>query len=393
MAKFRLCIFLLIFSWLFEVVACEFPSRLPYQQGWLGGDVGTSLQLPDGRTFWIFGDSFIQSPKTLMTPSRHKSSFINNSIGLSHCDEGEFAVDYYWGEKEGLQPQSFFMKERISGRDEFYWPLSSFFLGDYIYVNLLRVASDSDNSIGFKELGVDLVRISNWRAKPSEWRFEYAPLNNNGDGVYMSSEAVVDFESEHVYLYGHRSGAFGQENVLGRLSFQNLLNSSESFFKLGQQLEYKTKDESYKERQELSGFDELKVVLNHGNTEMSIFYADQSWWLLNVERRRGLQVFARSDDEEVLSDLIVLHQSQSFRGPWSKGKVIYEIPETIQGHKRFDPSYFCYAAKAHKQTNSFNRQDVKLSDLRMTYVCNSADFELIYERMDIYTPINFEFTF
>jgi hypothetical protein len=35
------------------------PIIGPYFRGWLAADAAISLLLPDGKTLWLFGDSFI----------------------------------------------------------------------------------------------------------------------------------------------------------------------------------------------------------------------------------------------------------------------------------------------------------------------------------------------
>ena len=57
------------------------PS-FPYKDGWLGGDAAYSVRLGDGRSLWLFGDTFVGKPGA---SDRKGAAMIANSVALSTC--------------------------------------------------------------------------------------------------------------------------------------------------------------------------------------------------------------------------------------------------------------------------------------------------------------------
>ena len=72
-----------------------------YKAGeWTGGDVASSLALPDGSSFWLFGDSFVDT----VFPDRHRplDAFIHNSIVTTN-PSGSFST-FYGGTAQNPKP-------------------------------------------------------------------------------------------------------------------------------------------------------------------------------------------------------------------------------------------------------------------------------------------------
>ena len=57
------------------------PS-FPYVAPWFGADVGYSVPLPDGRDFWIFGDT-LYGDKRQVTGDDPR--MVRNTVGISTC--------------------------------------------------------------------------------------------------------------------------------------------------------------------------------------------------------------------------------------------------------------------------------------------------------------------
>lgn len=319
--------------------------------------MGTSLKLPSGKTFWIFGDSFIA--KTEESLDRKKATFINNSIGLSACEDGNFSIQYFWKNTDE-KAESFFHNPR---RDEFYWPLASFFTGGKIYVTALRLRYDKGQAFGFSEEGVDLIRISAWDQDPGKWRKEYIPLSDS-KLVYPSAEAIV--YKDHALLYAHRQSASGgQENVVARVKLNDLKKSVD----LRAKIEYLRESGEFAHLSGAGGA--LKVVVESGNTELSVKKRQGQWLLVQMKRNRIAHMYGVIPNHA--PDEIQIATAPSPLGPWSAPKTVHTTSETVIGSADYDPKYFCYAAKLHEAG-------------QITYVCNTMDLPLVYKRMDIYTP-------
>lgn len=364
-------LFLILFLSLIPVwseATCKLPDRFPYQQGWLGGDVGTSLQLPNGKTFWIFGDSFVEkSSDGEVNSTRAASTFINNSIGLSDCNNSKFSIEYFWKHDQDVAVAFF-----KNPRKEYYWPLASFFVNNHLFISLIRIKNIDPASGGFSQEGVDLVRVENWHQSPDQWELHYLALSDNKD-IFPTSEVVVD--KDHVYFYAHRLAGWGvHENVVARIKSSDLSAKSD----VRGDLNYLYDDGSYAPLTNKK----LKVILENGNTELSVIKVQDGWRLIQMNRRRLMQIFGK-ETGKVLADQVVVYRGKDFLGPWTDATVIYETPETTSNHPSFGAENFCYAAKAHKGFEPIST-DLPFA---ITYVCNSNNQNLVIDQMEIYTPI------
>jgi hypothetical protein len=359
------------------------PKALPYQNGWLGGDVGTSLNLPDGRTFWIFGDTFIdklnRSPEA--GGNREESTFIHNSIGISESRLGKFKIEYHWKHDDiAGRARSFFFSELENGSESepatYFWPLSLFFFHDQIFVLLSRTQSSKANPLGFTNSGVDLARIANWREKPERWKIEHIRLSDSPD-VHPSAAAVTD--GPWLYLFADLNlQGLGQVDALARIAFKDLLRND-----LRHSLQYLKNDGSYSG---LGKIQDLKIVLPSGNTELSVFQSNKKWYLVQMIKNRVLELMLKAQDPTaeitLRPDQIVLQTADQLSGPWSAPKVIYTPPETDPASSKFDAMAFSYAAKVHF---GFARS-ANLS-FALTYVVNTTDAKAIFSDLNLYRPV------
>ncbi len=118
--------------------------------GWTGGDGAVSLLLPDGRTLWMFGDSFLgmvaaDGRRSADTP------FIRNCL-LIQAD-GRLTPRY--GQRDGV-PAAFFRPE---DPDEWYWPGDGTVQGQHLFVFLHRFRQTHPGLWGWQWTGTDLARL------------------------------------------------------------------------------------------------------------------------------------------------------------------------------------------------------------------------------------------
>src|SRR5579863_10359902 len=76
-----------------------------------------------------------------------------------------------------------------------------------------------------------------------------------------------------------------------------------------------------------------------------------------------------------LSPEIVVRQAPRPEGPWGPPAVVHRCPEAD-----WNPKYFCYAAKAHPELASGDRE------LIVSYAVNSTDFGQAIRDLRIYRP-------
>lgn len=379
---------------------CELPESLPYHSEWQGADVGDTLQLPDGRQLWIFGDTFVG-------PSRKNSTFLNNSVAISDCKSGKFKIEYFWKQrqtKEGLVPASVFTgdyeKQRLpseidgeyphnKGAKAFYWPLSFFMANHQVYVMLLRTVYDKSTVLGFREMGVDVAKITDWEKPFAQWKIEYSQLS---DSLKVFPAAKVLVQGDYAYIYSFLSENHAlQKNALSRIKTSDLKKSD-----LRNHLEYLHVDGRWtKLGKKKNSHEKLKIVLQQGNTEFSIYYdkAKKRWTALQMIRNRALELIAVREDptheQKMKPDQIAVQYAPTLMGPWSEPKIIHTVEETTVGHKLFRVNNFCYAAKAHTEyqvSASADGSGKSSTKPWITYVCNTMNVPLVYQQMEIYRP-------
>lgn len=407
------------------------PQALPYNGGWLGGDVGSSLLLPDGRVLWIFGDSFIGGHtkdcdrKNNRTDSvstcddsttaynnssgfknRRQSVFIHNSVGLSNSKGRRFDINYHWGKSSSGEPQSFFMGRYEENKNvypvvglphefasqKYYWPLSTFFVYDKIFVVLVRVEMLADGDFGFKETGVDLVEINNWREPISQWRQKYISFYRS-ETIVPAAAAVQD--GDWIYFLTYFKVGMSQVNTLARLPISIFKNLPEEDASLKNDIQFLQLNGEFTAHADASS---LKIILDPGNSEASLFKDGNVWKVVYTHRNRALQLLAEKQkalqpepipEEGVtkpMADEIVIQWADELVGPWSAPQLLVKPSETDPESNIFSPAAFSYAAKVHPWAES----DYTLSPwltYPLTYVVNTLDPILVYDRLDFYTPV------
>lgn len=346
----------------------ECRPEFPDQAGWFGGDAAYSIPLPteDGRTsLWLFGDSFVARPGSV---SRRQYPFVHNSIALSDCSkDGDWTLDYYWGDSNTDTPHAFFTPDPNSDwvrrhqertdEDAYYWLFDGFVSHGALFVGLLRVAPSEPRGpfqLPFRLLGMDLARIENYRNSPEKWQIEISSLSD--DELAFPGSAFVTTE-DYVYAFTFFDRGNGRApRALSRLDRRRLASWRPDLSKHLQTLDTNGTWSG--------GFDpgSAKILMHDDASEMSVHFDTASKTWLAVYNH------PMPTDEEQLRDIpatrIWLRRAARLEGPWSSPEILYEIPETRpDSNVEPDPNLFCYAAKAHPQFSAAR-------ELLVTYVCN-----------------------
>lgn len=328
------------------------PS-FPYRDGWLGGDAAYSIQLSEGRSLWLFGDTLVGKKSQI---NRSHSKFVSSSIGISSCDEKNgWSIRYFWKNQYGANPRPVF----DSGTPEYkYWVQDGFAYQGKVYISLAKVKSRPDLKLfSFEYFGADLARISNPLDPPAEWKIEYFSLANGK--AYPGSSIVLEGEYAYFFALFEDVAHNRRPMLLTRVPLNSLENPSSS-------MEYLDK-----ERKWLPGFkpEDAFPVIEKGASEMTIrYHAKIHKW-----------VAITTDPEHPFSNKIVLATSPAISGPWSQWQEIYEMPEMDVATTGYDKDTFCYAAKEHIEFGSEY-------SMLVTYVCNSSKLEKMIGNKNIYFP-------
>jgi hypothetical protein len=165
------------------------------QGGWLCADASYSLHLPDGRTLWLYGDTFIggKDADGSILPGFH---FIKNSAIL---DDGESLVTLYSGTPS--TPEAFIP----TGDTTWYWPEHGMVQNDTIKLFMGRFKSVDRGSPGFNFgfVGMDVVYLS-----PET--FEVIGSRHlsytDSSGVRYGNQLLQ--QGDYTYIYGRKDEVF-----------------------------------------------------------------------------------------------------------------------------------------------------------------------------------------
>jgi cysteine-rich repeat protein len=327
-------------------------------EGWLGGDGGASVLMPDGSSVWVFGDSFIGQPNA----TARTNIFASNSIGISACNGSSWeAMDHFWGQL-ATAPEPFFNPTLLS--PNFDWPQEVFYSAPNLYAVLQRGMRTPGVGLGFTLTGTDLAIVSNsdpvgaW-TNPGEWTQQIVPINtSSGASGAWPNSATIQSSDGFVYIYTSLSpNGFITPMAIVRAPLNDLSN-------IGSDLEYLSQDGTW--HQGLVASD-AQHVMDDGFSGMSVtWHAAQNEWIA---------VYIPG-----FSNQIVIRTAPNFLGPWSAPQAKYPIPEMTSGGAGYDPNNFCYGAFEHIEWAT-------PTSMVVTYDCNNSNLTTLANDMNIYHPV------
>ncbi len=325
----------------------ECNPEFPYKDGWLGGDGVYSVPLSEDTSVWLFGDTFVGEAGVT---DRSQSKLIANSVALSTCTDGQWTIDYTWGDG----PAPFFESADEGVR---YWPLDGFVHEGILTVFLMRVETvDPTNPFGFAVTGTDMARIRNLQEAPAKWSVDILPLARERA---LTGAAIIK-RKNHVVLATPLEGEDfpGHPVKLTRLPYDRLEDGLAA-------IETRIPRRRWADRLRIRGG---LTVIPQASAEMSL---DR----LPAPHGRYKKWFAVHMDPTPFSPEIVMRTAPALDGPWSSPQPLYTIPQADQD------GVFCYAGKAHAQ---FARPGA--GEVLLTYACNTFAFERLIGDLDLYHP-------
>lgn len=339
----------------------SFPDR----DGWYGGDGAYSIQLNDGRTLWLFGDTFAADGEGRQNRV-DMDVVLGTTLAISTCsEEGRFTIRYFVKKREGRFVSSF-------GDMQWMWPQDPFKVQDRIYIPLVIIESkpELEGPFKFKIVGHKIASIQDYQSEdPHGWPVEFLDWSAVVPSGVAALAATSVVYGKQVYFYPFCVPSEGTPGVLGniliRIPTDRLHNPSEA-------MEYYAKDESWQK-----GLDpaNAKIVLDAGVSELSVRY--------HASQKRWIAVYMSLHNK---GDRLLYRSAEELEGPWSEPKVLIPvIPEVNPTDPKYDKNNFCYAGKEHIQFS-------KERKLVTTYVCNSLDdpgkrISYIRNHLHLYRPI------
>jgi len=300
---------------------------------WTGADSAYSVTLPDGRTAWIYSDTFLGEVDATHGRSLD-SPFIHNSINVD--DAGEITT-FTGGTADA--PESLV---KVAGGDEardWYWFGDATVHGDELQVLLVEFIKTGDTmwDFAFKGNGVATFDAST---------LELLSVDEvQTDGINWGSAIYENPDDGYTYVYGVED--------LGAQKFAHLARVAGGDLADGQ-WEY-LGDGGWS-----TDHTDTKRILEGVSNEFS------------VSRYQGRYTLVTGDATEILSSKIVMYRSNTLEGPWTGKTVLYSTPET-------GGNIFTYNAKAHPELGDGHT-------LLITYNVNSFDTNDLYTDVDNYRP-------
>lgn len=303
-------------------LATDFNQWFTRYSGWTGGDATYSILLPDGRTLWLFGDSFIGTVRP--DRSRPGSSFYRNAAMVQ--EGNEFTTLPVNGNA--------FIRPPDPGW--WYWPGHGVADGDTLRVVMFGMKSTGTGAWDFAygSLDVATYHLPDLSLISIE-RKKAGPAINFGAGVMTTGD--------YTYIYGAEKVGFSKYLHVARVQGRNLNSQWEYFDGTGW-----TTDESASAR-----------LFSSVSEQFAVFEDGGKFYLLT--------------QHHILGGEIYLYDADSPTGTFKNKRTVYCTPQSHQGE------LFTYNAFVHPQFSGNG-------ELLVSYNVNSGSFADLFQNADTYRP-------
>ncbi len=293
--------------------------------GWTGGDGAYSTGLPNGKSLWLFGDSFhgTVEPDGSRTPG---GAFVRNSLVLQTGDLLEtLAVA---GRPDGfLEP---------THGDAWYWPADATVEGGRVRIFAARMVTTGTGAWDFHQVATDVVTL-----RRSDLREEGSPATVAAGGDVAWGVAVLE-DDDWTYVYGVEDRGFDKYAHLARAVAGNVLGPWQ-----------------YWTGQGWSSQAAASTRLFEGvSNQFSVM-------------RRGDEYVLLSQAHTFGRDIFVMH-ADSPAGPWVDKTVVYTTPS-------WGADSYTYNAVAHPE---FERNGA----ISVSYSLGTSDWGRLISQAELYRP-------
>jgi hypothetical protein len=361
--------------------------------GWTGADGVQTVDLGNGRIFWLFGDTWIGSVRN----GNHTSNsvLVNNSaalqtgLDLKTKDPASTRIDFLWGQADSQGNPSAWIKPENTAKagnsqlsnnpidsSDWYWPTGDGIVlpdaddRNRLILFLSRIARRmGDLGVwGFQGAGGSIVIISNYDLPPAEWMVMTYD-NPHSIGMKQANADPARFETTwgmaliadekrengatpYLFIYGIREkSSINKEMILARSPMTSPERHDTWEFYAGNQ----------------GWSPHLSDAVSLADAMVNEFSIDR----LTIHDR---EVFVLIQSDNAFNNQIFLRTAYHPEGPWSQPVMIFDAAEA-----RNCKGCFAYAAKSH---TALSRE----GELLVSYVINSTDFDVMVNDADIYRP-------
>ncbi len=291
--------------------------------GWTGGDGTYSVPLPDGRTIWMFGDTFLGT----VHPDRSRPAD-SPLIRLSLVVQDRFELTTLF--RQTPDGPTVLLTPGPVGW--WYWPLDGTVEGNHLYLFLAAIRQESPGSWGFAYAGQNDIAVFSLPALTIE---RVVTVNT----PFEYGVAILE-EKNETYIYGLSAKNGVKFAYVART--HTVLETWEYF-----------DGKSWSPDSESAA-----PILQGVSDQYSVIKWDGIYYLITQATDFGAEIWA--------------YVSQTPTGPWSGPVLLYRTPES-GGH------LFTYNAVAHPQF-------VADEGLLISYNVNSFELEDIFDHADNYRP-------
>jgi len=302
--------------------------------GWIAADATYSISLPDGRTLWLFGDTFI-GEVAADNSIVDGSDFIRNSAVIQ---DGEELTTLFTGTREN--PSAFIPTGHPDST--WYWPEHGVVESDslYLFAAKFRHKDNGGGGFDFEHAGNDIAVLT----YPGLEFVRTFPIDASAASGILFGDRILE-DTAYTYIYGRRA------EVETNIPYPYVARSAPGEVHL-QAWEY---------------FDGTGWSADPPDAKrINDFQVSQQY---SVSMYRGKYILLTQDIW--LSPKIYSFTSESPTGPWSNKRLLYTTPET-------GGSTFTYNAYVHPQ---FDRD----GEMLMSYNVN-GDFWSIFSNVELYRP-------
>jgi len=303
--------------------------------GWIAADATYSIHLPDNRTLWLFGDTFIGEVNGISIVNGSK--FIRNSAVIQDGND----LQTLHGGTSGA-PDDYLRTQHPDST--WYWPEHGIVENDTlrIIVAKFRHADNGTEGFNFAHAGNDIANLT-W---PGLEFINAVPLEAHAiNGVIYGDRILVD--TGYVYIYGRKNDP---DNF--NIPYPHMARTTEGNIMDQSSWEYYDGTGWSSDPAASKSFQDIPVSQQYSVTTYMGKYIllTQNIWL---------------------SPEIFTYVSDTPTGPWKNKTKVYTTPET-------SGSTFTYNAYAHPQFNKNN-------ELLISYNVN-GDFWSVFSNVELYRP-------
>lgn len=286
--------------------------------GWTGGDGTLSIGLPDGRSLWLFGDTFLGQVR----PDRSRpadSPLVRNCLVIQ---DGEDLLTRHGG--TARHPTAFLASQNP---ELWYWPGDGTVVGDRLQVFYHRFRQVTSGIWGWVWDGTVIATLK----LPDLDLVGVAPRIDDNGVIYGS--ALLEWGS-WVYIYGTLSQGSKKHLHLARAPRKDL----------------EAPWQFWDGRQWSSDAQTSRSVLAGVSSQFSVLPLASGFGLVTM------------DDRTPFSDRLVLYRAERPTGPWQGPVDIYQAPEADGAIAAYNPFVHIQFGHANGYLISYNINEVNDPD-------------------------------